>query len=213
LGVDPAMESARLSQPQSWNRFTYAFSNPIAFYDPNGEAGREYRWKSFKFVLDTAHGGPHIDVFSTKGGGSRLLARVDRATGQLIRHKGSIGSVPGKAMVHMKGRGWIPVVGMLAGGVLSLLLDADPLNASEAASKEEDAAMREAQGAVIGALNEITGDLYGQDRDVFSLTPEELKTVFDELEKRAREEEEKQRRAERSVNELSGVACSYSGSC
>lgn len=35
--VDPLMASAKDTEPQSWNRYTYALNNPILYIDPNGE--------------------------------------------------------------------------------------------------------------------------------------------------------------------------------
>jgi RHS repeat-associated protein len=35
-GVDPLMASAQASLPQSWNRYSYSFNNPLAFIDPDG---------------------------------------------------------------------------------------------------------------------------------------------------------------------------------
>ncbi|MEM6454429.1 MAG: RHS repeat-associated core domain-containing protein [Acidobacteriota bacterium] len=36
LSVDPARESVRLQHPQTWNRFSYAFNNPVTLIDPDG---------------------------------------------------------------------------------------------------------------------------------------------------------------------------------
>jgi len=36
MGVDPLMESAELSLPQSWNRYTYVLNNPLTMIDPDG---------------------------------------------------------------------------------------------------------------------------------------------------------------------------------
>ena len=33
---DPLMASARVSDPQSWNRYSYALNNPLRFIDPDG---------------------------------------------------------------------------------------------------------------------------------------------------------------------------------
>ena len=33
---DPIMASARVSNPQSWNRYAYGFNNPLRFTDPTG---------------------------------------------------------------------------------------------------------------------------------------------------------------------------------
>ncbi len=34
--VDPLLASARVPEPQTWNRYTYAGNNPLRFVDPNG---------------------------------------------------------------------------------------------------------------------------------------------------------------------------------
>jgi len=36
LSVDPAMDSAMLELPQSWNRYSYALNNPMKYTDPFG---------------------------------------------------------------------------------------------------------------------------------------------------------------------------------
>lgn len=35
--VDPLMASAKLGNPQTWNRYTYALNNPLRYIDPSGE--------------------------------------------------------------------------------------------------------------------------------------------------------------------------------
>src|SRR5262245_9421715 len=37
LSTDPSRRSANAMSPQTWNRYTYARNNPIAYFDPNGE--------------------------------------------------------------------------------------------------------------------------------------------------------------------------------
>ena len=39
LSVDPSGESADQRKPQTWNRYAYAFNNPLIFVDPDGEVG------------------------------------------------------------------------------------------------------------------------------------------------------------------------------
>ncbi|MEM6454568.1 MAG: RHS repeat-associated core domain-containing protein, partial [Acidobacteriota bacterium] len=36
LSVDPARASVRLQRPQTWNRFSYAYNNPVTLVDPDG---------------------------------------------------------------------------------------------------------------------------------------------------------------------------------
>jgi hypothetical protein len=49
LSVDPTWESADLTKPQSWNRYSYVLNNPINLTDPDGRAWndifKEEWWK------------------------------------------------------------------------------------------------------------------------------------------------------------------------
>jgi RHS repeat-associated protein len=40
--VDPLMASGTAGNPQSWNRYTYAFNNPLLFTDPSGLVAGDY---------------------------------------------------------------------------------------------------------------------------------------------------------------------------
>ncbi|MEM6457417.1 MAG: RHS repeat-associated core domain-containing protein, partial [Acidobacteriota bacterium] len=42
LSVDPLRSSARTKIPQTWNRYSYAFNNPVTLVDPDGQAGIKY---------------------------------------------------------------------------------------------------------------------------------------------------------------------------
>jgi len=37
MSPDPSMDSARLRNPQSWNRYAYTIDNPLSYVDPDGE--------------------------------------------------------------------------------------------------------------------------------------------------------------------------------
>lgn len=37
ISVDPSLISVRPEDPQSWNRYSYALNNPLAYTDPNGK--------------------------------------------------------------------------------------------------------------------------------------------------------------------------------
>ncbi len=48
LRVDPSQRGQEPKRPQSWNRYTYAYDNPLKYIDPNGQEsvaalGAEYR--------------------------------------------------------------------------------------------------------------------------------------------------------------------------
>ncbi len=59
-GPDPLLASAKLTNPQSWNRYSYAFNNPLRFTDPTGmivegdeESRRLYQqWKEYARQFD-----------------------------------------------------------------------------------------------------------------------------------------------------------------
>ncbi|MEM6454137.1 MAG: RHS repeat-associated core domain-containing protein, partial [Acidobacteriota bacterium] len=53
LSVDPARESARPQRPQTWNRYSYAFNNPVTLVDPDGRAA-ESPWDALNVSLDVA---------------------------------------------------------------------------------------------------------------------------------------------------------------
>jgi RHS repeat-associated protein len=40
--ADPLMASARASNPQTWNRYSYALNNPLRYVDPDGLIPRRY---------------------------------------------------------------------------------------------------------------------------------------------------------------------------
>jgi RHS repeat-associated protein len=42
ISPDPKASSARLYDPQRWNRYTYALNNPLYYIDPDGEEVRVY---------------------------------------------------------------------------------------------------------------------------------------------------------------------------
>jgi RHS repeat-associated protein len=41
-GADPLMASGRTGAPQTWNRYTYGYNNPLRFTDPNGMVAGDY---------------------------------------------------------------------------------------------------------------------------------------------------------------------------
>jgi len=64
--VDPSRQSVRLDQPQSWNRYTYALNNPLAYVDENG------KWPTWihELIIDNALRGLSAEMRSFIKAGS-----------------------------------------------------------------------------------------------------------------------------------------------
>ncbi len=99
LSVDPLTDSARPGSPQTWNRYSYAFNNPIRFNDPNGEDGNDVaNWIDRKLDqgLSALHGAigqqstvaMAVNDAATAGAalasGAADMLRVGAATGEAI---------------------------------------------------------------------------------------------------------------------------------
>ena len=99
-GVDPALESARGTSPQSWNRYAYAFNNPLRYIDPLGlwtysieyeyweEGKKKGQLKSAKLIFtksndkdDAASLLKQLGFKPTDKGYDKLLGRVGAALG------------------------------------------------------------------------------------------------------------------------------------
>jgi RHS repeat-associated protein len=58
LAIDPASESIRPADPQTWNKYSYVLNNPLAFVDPTGEVLTVSGTKKDKQAFtDTANSG------------------------------------------------------------------------------------------------------------------------------------------------------------
>jgi len=72
LSVDPARESAVATEPQSWNRYAYTLSNPLAFIDPDGRL--RVRANDIIFERDPGKG-PYTYLLTFTGRPEYLLDR------------------------------------------------------------------------------------------------------------------------------------------
>lgn len=95
LSVDPASGGARLTNPQSWNRFSYAANNPLLFVDPDG---RYYRKPENPTLADEIALDLAADPTMAVGGGFSAAPRVGgtvfgRLALRLSREGGVLGSV------------------------------------------------------------------------------------------------------------------------
>lgn len=143
LSVDPA-KNAELNRPSTWNRYSYAWNDPLGYVDSDGENPADVSGKMQivvtgkyifqRFPYDSAHGGAHIHVYERKGG--KLIARVTVAGGKVLKEKGKIPKVPKKALKQAAKRGLIRlsakgILAFLTGGFSTLVTEvamADDIN-------------------------------------------------------------------------------------
>ena len=53
LSVDPVLDSADPTNPQSWNRYAYTFNNPLKYVDPDGREVRVANERALGLILAT----------------------------------------------------------------------------------------------------------------------------------------------------------------
>ncbi len=143
LRTDPGRQSANSRAPQTWNRYTYSFNNPLNLVDPDGRSPQKFvEYKQYvieMFTHDRGHGGEHWHLYDK--GGKRLLARIAADDGKVVT-----GSAPKSVLKFMRRSGLIKGGGKLL-GVAGLVLFADSLNAAEFSAAETEA-RREAEKAI-----------------------------------------------------------------
>jgi RHS repeat-associated protein len=97
LSVDPANESAAMDSPQTWNRYAYAYSNPLLFVDPDGQSGVKFLVKALNGAYRVANRSTAVRVASKRphavkvvGAGSsgkaRRLAKEANPDASIVRH-------------------------------------------------------------------------------------------------------------------------------
>ena len=91
---DEEQFQAYLSQPQNWNRYTYAWNNPLKYYDPTGEAVEligatdEERRKALEAIkqgVGSEAGGKLYINEVTEGGKTRYFVGIQGDVGQFMK--------------------------------------------------------------------------------------------------------------------------------
>lgn len=130
LSVDPELGLVR--KPQSWNRYSYAWGNPVVLIDRNGLSPRRFKdftFKTYRYHFEyDVHGGPHVDISMKVGGQWQKIGRVDLDDiTRKIPHMGKYPNIPRTALKGlakgMRAFSWL--------GLALTILDADDLNADE----------------------------------------------------------------------------------
>ncbi len=80
------VKSANSRAPQTWNRYTYSFNNPLNLVDPDGRSPQKFvenkQYVIEMFTHDRGHGGEHWHLYDK--GGKRLLARIAADDGKVV---------------------------------------------------------------------------------------------------------------------------------
>ena len=154
LRVDPSLSSVEPDEPQTWNRYSYVYDNPLRFDDPDGRRPSNKTVKIGQYIIHfdyASHGSPHIDVSRlTRGGNKKLLGRVAMKTFTPIAHKGET-MVVSKSLLKVLRRA------AKIGGVVGVALevaDADKANADETWPPAEG----ESSDSMMGEISAMTPD-------------------------------------------------------
>lgn len=200
ISTDRLMGSPK--RPQSWNRYVYAGGNPLRYVDPDGNTPKEFIYKTYYIMVDMLnHGGPHLDVYKLKGGRpGKLLGRIDIATGKLIAHKGSTGSIPNSVMKWLR---TAKILG-LAGTAVGMFLDASPANA--------DSDLAKIFGIPEAAAAELAKSMFNV-TDLNSITWDQMEQIYKEYSREEAEKEEERNDASERMDEFNGASCFFNGIC
>ena len=104
LSVDPVLDSADPTNPQSWNRYTYTFNNPLKYVDPDGREVRVAGEMALGLILATlpdylqshitAENGV-LSVASVTNDNANFLALAELVSSNLIFEVAVAPSAPG----------------------------------------------------------------------------------------------------------------------
>ncbi|MEM6454056.1 MAG: RHS repeat-associated core domain-containing protein, partial [Acidobacteriota bacterium] len=170
LSVDPLRSSAKTKAPQTWHRYSYAFNNPVAMVDLDGQAGIKYFVKTVRGIyrratraqaVRKARKQPHAVKIegrrktSGQSGKARGVAREANGGKSVVRHDGHrSGDLP-----H-----WQPPSGKR--GHVHYTLSAVAAIGAAVADKVESATGSE----IAGQVTEIVVDLVNPAADVKEIT-------------------------------------------
>lgn len=85
--IDPLLASGAPATPQSWNRYSYAFNNPLFYTDPTGLVPDDYfiERDGYIHVIETADTFDRFYFQQPDGMSSTLLAQLEKNAAGLVQ--------------------------------------------------------------------------------------------------------------------------------
>ena len=180
LSVDPTWSSADVGRPQSWNRYSYAYNNPVLYADLDGASPGNVTFKigRWSFHLDWTHSsrveGPHFDVkkgpkklgrFQIDKWAAETGDEIPNSAIKVLEEAAEAGRLPGPAMRAIAK--YAPETIRVAGRLAIVLAVVMEVASAEDANAEERVSVKEVNQRTQKLFGKNLGELSGQELEQY----------------------------------------------